>query len=63
MIVLWTLIIKKCQWGHLHEKKTAPSKSVEVKESVPNLNLASNIFTRSVMAAMSASTGAGGPKV
>jgi len=42
--------------------KTAPSKSVEVKSSVPNPNLASNIFTRSVTAAMSASTGAGGSK-
>jgi len=43
-------------------KKTAPSKSVEIKASVQNPNLASNIFTRSVTAAMSSSTGAGRPK-
>jgi len=49
--------------GSPKRKNTAPSKSVQVKASVPNPNVASNIFTRSVTAAMSASTGAGGPKV
>jgi len=44
-------------------KKTAPSKSVEVKASVAYPNLALNIFTRSLTAAMTASTGARGPKV
>jgi len=54
---------KKMSVGSPKRKKTALSKSVQVKASVPNPNLASNIFTRSVTAAMSASTGAGGPKV
>jgi len=53
---------KKMSVGSPKRKKTAPSKSVEVKASVPNPNLASNIFTQSVTAAVSASTGAGGPK-
>jgi len=51
---------KKRSVGSPKPKKTAPLKSVEVKASVRNPNLASNIFTRS--AAMSASTGAGGSK-
>jgi len=42
-------------------KKTAPLKSVRVKASVPNPNLVSNIYTRSITAAMSASTGAEEP--
>jgi len=54
---------KKMSVGSPKRKKTAPSKSVQVKASVPNPYVASNIFTRSVTAAMSASTGAGGPKV
>jgi len=53
---------KKMSVGSPRCKETAPSKSAEVKASVPSPNLASNIFTRSVTAAMSASTGAGGPK-
>jgi len=40
--------------GSPKRKKTAPSKSAPVKASVPNPNLASNIFTRSIRA--------GGPK-
>jgi len=50
---------KKMLVGSPKRKKTAPLKSVEVKTSVPNPNLAINIFTRRVMATMSASTGAG----
>jgi len=53
---------KKISVGSPKRKKTAPSKSAPVKPSVPNPNLAPNIFTRSVTAAMSASTGSGGPK-
>jgi len=53
---------KNMSVGSPKREKIAPSKSVEVKASVPNPNLASNIFSRSVTAAMSASTGAGGPK-
>jgi len=53
---------KKMSVGSPKRKKTAPSKSAPVKPSVPNPNLAPTIFTRSVTAAMSASTGSGGPK-
>jgi len=53
---------KKISVGSPKRKNTAPSKSVQVKASVPNLNVATNIFTRLVTAA-TASTGAGGPKV
>jgi len=42
---------KRVSVGSPNRKKTAPLKSVEVKASVPNPNLASNIFTRSVTAA------------
>jgi len=56
------LDIKKMSVGSPKRKKTAPLKSLEVKASVPNPNLASNIFTRSVTAAMLASIGAGEPK-
>jgi len=52
----------KMSVGSPIRKNTAPSISVQVKALVPNPNLASNIFTRLVTAAMSASTGAGGPK-
>jgi len=53
---------KKISVGTPKRKKTAPLKYVEVKALVPNQKLASNIFTRSVTAPMSASTGVGGPK-
>jgi len=53
---------KKMSVGSPKRRKIAPSKSAQVKASLPNPNLASNIFTRSVTAAMSASTGPGGPK-
>jgi len=52
----------KMSVGSPKRTKSAHLKSFEVKASVPSHNLASNIFTRSVTAAMSASTGAGGPK-